>query len=244
MPDARIDIRFEDNPLVTGAPDIIFYAGMPLVTADGYALGTICVIDHSPKQLSLNQIEALQNLSNQVVKLLELRKTIQLLNASQKKLEEYAAQMKAFAHLASHDLKEPARMVNNFMTQLENNYANQLDDKAKKFINFAADGARRMTVLIDDLLAYSTVEASGTVKEKINVASLLTEVVALLSGVINEKNAIVSWGTLPVITAPVMSIKLIFQNLISNALKYQAAGIQPIVTVSYIEMETHWQFEI
>ena len=244
MPDARIDIRFEDNPLVTGAPDIIFYAGMPLVTADGYALGTICVIDHSPKQLSLNQIEALQNLSNQVVKLLELRKTIQLLNASQKKLEEYAAQMKAFAHLASHDLKEPARMVNNFMTQLENNYANQLDDKAKKFINFAVDGARRMTVLIDDLLAYSTVEASGTVKEKINVASLLTEVVALLSGVINEKNAIVSWGTLPVITAPVMSIKLIFQNLISNALKYQAAGIQPIVTVSYIEMETHWQFEI
>ena len=135
MPDARIDIRFEDNPLVTGAPDIIFYAGMPLVTADGYALGTICVIDHSPKQLSLNQIEALQNLSNQVVKLLELRKTIQLLNASQKKLEEYAAQMKAFAHLASHDLKEPARMVNNFMKQLENNYANQLDDKSKKIIN-------------------------------------------------------------------------------------------------------------
>lgn len=244
VPDARIDKRFQDNPLVTGAPDIVFYAGMPLVTAEGYPIGTICVIDHKPKQLSVSQIEALQNLSNQVVKLLELRKSIQLLNVSQKQLEEYAAQMKAFAHLASHDLKEPARMVNSFMKQLEDNYASQLDEKAKKYIHFAADGARRMSVLIDDLLVYSTVEASDIVKEQINVENLLAEVVALLSGVINEKNAMVLWDTMPVITAPLMSVKLIFQNLISNAIKYQAAGTQPMVKVAYIETDTQWQFEV
>jgi len=244
VPDARLDKRFKDNPLVTGAPDIVFYAGMPLVTAEGFPLGTICVIDHAPKQLSANQVNALQNLSNQVVKLLELRKAIQLLHIAQVKLEEYAAQMKAFAHLASHDLKEPARMVKSYMTQLQDKYAGQLDEKAKRYIHYASDGANRMGVLIDDLLDYSTVEASGSEKENVNVEQLLTEVVALLSGVINEINATVSWVALPVITAPVIAIKLIFQNLVSNALKYQAKGVQPMVKVTASETDTYWQFDI
>lgn len=105
VPDARKDKRFEDNPAVIGDPNIIFYAGMPLVTSDGYALGMLCVIDHQPKELTVAQIEAIQSLSNQVVKLLELRKSVNLLKASKKKLQDYADQMNAFAHLASHDLK-------------------------------------------------------------------------------------------------------------------------------------------
>ena len=169
VPDARLDKRFEDNPAVKGNPGFVFYAGMPLVTSDGFPLGMLCVIDYQPKQLSENQFEALQSLSVQVVRLLELRKSVQLLEASQKKLEDYAEQMKAFAHLASHDLKEPARMVNSFMIKLENNYAGQLDEKAKRYIHFAADGARRMSTLIDDLLAYSTSEGLSKIQEKVNV---------------------------------------------------------------------------
>ena len=244
VPDARKDKRFEDNPAVIGDPNIIFYAGMPLVTSDGFALGMLCVIDHQPKELTVDQIEAIQSLSNQVVKLLELRKSVNLLKASQKKIEDYADQMKAFAHLASHDLKEPARMVNNFMTKLEDKYASQLDEKAKKYIHFAKDGAKRMTYLIDDLLAYSTAEGLSKVKEQVDLESLLTEIVGLQSGVINEKDAIVSWKSLPVITAPAMGMKLIFQNLISNALKYQAEATQPEVKVTYSETDTHWQFEV
>ena len=242
--DARLDNRFHDNPLVTEDPHIVFYAGMPLVTNDGYSFGTLCVIDNEPRELSAVQLEALKMLSKQVVKLLELRKSSQLLKASQKKLEAYAEEMKAFAHLASHDLKEPARMVYSFMKLLENNYASQLDERAKKYIHFAADGASRMTVLIDDLLVFSTTEALNKVKEEINVENLLTEVVSLLTGVINKKNAIVEWGNLPVITAPVMAIKMIFQNLIGNAIKYQASGIQPKVTITAMETDSHWQFEV
>lgn len=140
VPDARKDERFEGHPAITEDPAIVFYAGMPLVTGDGYPLGMLCVIDHQPRQLSEGQIEAMQSLSNQVVKLLDLRKSVNLLKASQKKLEDYADQMKAFAHLVSHDLKEPARTVNNFMTKLEDNYASQLDEKAKRYIHFAKDG--------------------------------------------------------------------------------------------------------
>lgn len=101
-----------------------------------------------------------------------------------------------------------------------------------------------MTYLIDDLLAYSTADGLSKVKEEVNLESLLTEIVGLQSGVINEKNAIVTWETLPVITAPAMGMKLIFQNLISNALKYQAKDTQPEVTVTFSETDTHWQFEV
>ena len=170
----------------------------------------LCIIDHQPKQLSDSQIKALQNLSNQVVKLFKLKKFNQLLKASQNKLEANATQMKALAHLASqnkleanatqmiafahlalHDLKVPARMVNSFMKQLENSYFSQLDERAKKYLHFAADGASRMTVLIDELRAFSTTKALDKVKEEINVENLLTKVVALLTGAINEINTIV-----------------------------------------------------
>ncbi|MBG9375278.1 PAS domain S-box protein [Panacibacter sp. DH6] len=72
--DSRQDERFADNPLVTGDPHVIFYAGVPLVNREGHALGTICIIDHKPKKLSDEQRKVLRVLSNQVMRLLELRK--------------------------------------------------------------------------------------------------------------------------------------------------------------------------
>jgi len=74
--DARLDERFMDNPLVTGDPNIVFYAGMPLVTNDGYGLGSLCVIDTKPKELNAEQHRQLNGLSRQVVRLFELRRTV------------------------------------------------------------------------------------------------------------------------------------------------------------------------
>ena len=76
VPDTRLDERFANNPLVTSAPGIRFYAGVPLVTPDGHAIGTLCAIDQQPRQLSDGQLRALQALSREVMVQLELRRTI------------------------------------------------------------------------------------------------------------------------------------------------------------------------
>ena len=95
VPDMREDARFRENPLVVGEPHIRFYAGAPLVNEDGFALGTLCVVDREPRELDEEQKAALQSLSRLALRQMELRKNLQMLKEalSDRTLEEHAREM-------------------------------------------------------------------------------------------------------------------------------------------------------
>jgi len=154
------------------------------------------------------------------------------------------AELEQFAYVASHDLQEPLRMVTSFLTQLEKKYGKIIDERGKKYIDFAVDGAKRMRQIILDLLEYSRV---GRIEDKLEDVDL-NEVVAEIQGLyrkkISEKNAVLRVDNLPVINSYNAPLRQVFQNLISNSLKY-ANKEQPCrIEISVAESHEYWQFTI
>lgn len=360
--DALQDQRFADNPLVLGAPNIRFYAGMPLTAADGFNLGAVCVIDRVPRQLNDQQREALRVISRQVVHLLELRVAVRRLDReaafrqaildsaaasiisttpegiitsishgaekmlgyaaaemvdkkspviihdakgiadraeeltkqlgrpvapgfatflakvgnavsetrewtyvrkdgsrfpvrlsvsqvadasgsligylgiardvteleqARRDLERLAAELKRsnedlaqFASSVSHDLQEPLRVITGYLELLERRYKSKLDKDAREFIGFAVDGAARLHGMIRDLLTYSRVGAGKEAPAKVDLSESAASAIKNLRASIDEKRASVTVDPLPSVIGRAAEFTRLFQNLISNAIKF------------------------
>ena len=167
----------------------------------------------------------------------ELEKHLKVLAVSNAELEQ-------FAYVASHDLQEPLRMVTSFLTLLERKYGQALDEKAKKYIFFAVDGARRMRQIILDLLDFSRVGKTEDNLEEINLNKLITEILSLYQKKIQEKKAKIKFGQLPTVCSFHTPLMQIFQNLISNGLKYQPPGQIPQIDISSEETSVFWKFSV
>lgn len=172
----------------------------------------------------------------------KLKKMNRNLEAHIKKLAISNEELEQFAYVASHDLQEPLRMVTGFLTQIEKKYEDVLDEKGKKYIFFAVDGAKRMRQIILDLLEFSRIGKKENKLEEINLTGILDEVVLLYRKQIEEKNAKINYVNLPTIRTYLTPIKQIFQNLISNSLKYSKSNTYPIVTITSEETALEWEF--
>lgn len=150
----------------------------------------------------------------------EQKKTLMELEKKSNELERSNKELEQFAYIASHDLQEPLRMVNSYLQLLEKRYKDKLDKDANDFINYAVDGSNRMRTLIFALLDYSRVNRVKPF-EDIHVNELISEVLKDLANQIKENNASITIETLPDIFGDRVLISQLFQNLISNAVKFK-----------------------
>jgi signal transduction histidine kinase len=165
------------------------------------------------------------------------------LNERAKDLARSNSELQQFAYVASHDLQEPLRMVASFTQLLAKRYKDKLDDDARDFINYAVDGATRMQTLISDLLNYSRIGTQGKPLLPTDGEALFSRVLESLKFAIEESGAVVSHDTLPTVMADPQQLGQLFQNLLTNAIKFRGEN-SPHVWISTERNGSDWKISV
>lgn len=240
--DSREDQRFFDNPLVTDKPNVIFYAGVPLVNPKGFPLGTLCVIDNEPKQLEPNQVAALKSLANVVVKLLELKKTNSQLEATQKDLKRKNEELEQFAYVASHDIKSPLANIISLTEMLEEDYGDKIDEKGKGVLKYLNSASHTLKNLVDGILHhYKSDQIKITEKEQINLQIALMGIISIVDSK-GEFEINFPEEFAQIITNKT-AFEQIFINLIANAIKYNDKP-KGVIDITFEESKKFYRFSI
>ncbi|MGB0696124.1 MAG: sensor histidine kinase [Rhodospirillaceae bacterium] len=142
--------------------------------------------------------------------------------SSKADLERSNADLQKFAYIASHDLREPLRMVTNFLQLLVRRYGDRLDSDGLDFVDYAVTGAKRMDVLIKDLLEYARFETDAEPFKPVKAETALNNALDNLQPLIDGADAKITIGSLPMVVGDASQLMLLFQNLLSNAIKYRA----------------------
>jgi signal transduction histidine kinase len=169
------------------------------------------------------------------------REANEALQVQAAELQRSNSELEQFAYIASHDLQEPLRKVASFSQLLQRRYAGQLDARADQYIEFAVDGAKRMQALINDLLAYSRVGRSDRQPALVSSETALAQARANLAEQIEQTGATIESGHLPLVLAELPLLIAVFQNLLSNALKFSGTA-QPRIVVTVRRDEPSWLF--
>ncbi|HKA68480.1 MAG TPA: ATP-binding protein [Actinomycetes bacterium] len=167
----------------------------------------------------------------------------ELLDAQTLELRRSNAELEQFAYVASHDLREPLRKVASFCQLIERRYGDQLDDRGRQYIDFAVDGANRMQVLINDLLAFSRVGRTSEGFVAVDSQQSLDRVKQLLSSSIEDADAEVrTEAPLPIVYGDQVLVDQLLQNLLSNAIKFRRDGVPPEVRITVRRDGDMWEF--
>jgi signal transduction histidine kinase/ligand-binding sensor domain-containing protein len=152
-------------------------------------------------------------------------------------------ELEQFAYVASHDLQEPLRTTIGFVELIQKQYRGRIDEKADKYLDFIADASDRMRVLIKDLLDFSRIGANGEL-ERVDCNEVLKNTISDLMLAIDESKATIHIDSLPVIIGDPTEVKILFQNLLINAIKFRKKEVAPIVQISAKLKEGFWEFAI
>jgi PAS domain S-box-containing protein len=158
------------------------------------------------------------------------------------KLEISNRELEQFAYVASHDLQEPLRMVSSFAQLLEKRYKGELDDDADDFIGFIVEGAQRMKDLIDDLLTFSRLSTASREFRPTNMNKVLEDVLLSIKPSVEAENATITHDDLPTVQCDPSQIRQLFQNLISNAIKFHEKA--PEIHIFAEESDGKWRFGV
>ena len=160
------------------------------------------------------------------------------------KLSQSNKELEQFAYVASHDLQEPLRMVASYIQLLQRRYKGNLTAEADEFINYAVDGVVRMKTLINDLLVYSRVNTKESPLEDVDLNKLVEQNRKNLAAAIEETGAEINAENLPTVRANQLQMNQLFQNLISNAIKFRKPDTKPVVNISAKHEGNEWLFTV
>jgi PAS domain S-box-containing protein len=196
-----------------------------------------------PREWNNVEIELLQQLADQIGIALSQAQLLQQETRQRQDLARSNAELEQFAYVASHDLQEPLRMVASYLQLLERRYKDNLDARANEFIGYAVDGAHRMQTLINDLLSYSRVSTRAQPFGLVDCNYIVNCVLSNLKVALEESNAVVTCDTLPEVMADTTQLSQLFQNLISNAIKFRSQQ-PPQIHIGVERTEERWQFAV
>lgn len=180
-------------------------------------------------------VEQLLNVSIDITELEVARQELYRKNIA---LEQSNTNLEEYAYVASHDLKEPLRKISTFGDRLLTTNKENLNDDGKLYLDKMINAAQRMQTMINDLMSISTINSNKTY-EKYSLTDVVNEVIIVLEQKIEEKNAIITYDKLPELTMVVSQFRQLFQNLLSNALKFSKRDVNPVINIISRQLSAH-----
>lgn len=174
----------------------------------------------------------------------ELHRQRKIIQTQLRLIEEKNRELEQFAYIASHDLREPLRVVTLYLELLAKRYRGKLDEKADSFIHYAVDGSKRMDKLIKGLLNYSQVSTADETFTPVDTKEVFEEAMSNLSAAVRDSDAAITRDDLPTLSGSHTLLVQLLQNLLANAIKFGKPGIAPEIHVSAERCQQEWIFSV
>lgn len=217
--DTFLDERFKDNPLVTESPNIRSYAGAPLITPEGFAIGTLCAINDKPKKLDAHQIKALKTLGKQVVTQLQLRLKIKEVESANERKTDFLSNL-------SHELRTPLNAIVSFSKLMIDDKTFDLPDKQKQYLKHLDYSGRRLLSLVNSVLDLNKIESGNFTLEytSIHAKTFFESIHSITKTLAAKKSLVVNFSCETneneYFQTDETRLSQIILNLVSNAIKF------------------------